>query len=86
MNDDDQTFFLSTRDIFIGVCGGTRYLGKQGSVTIKSPDYPGHYRKNVDCEWTVRGPPGLVLLMQDSFLAHFTQFPLNRSLSYTYVC
>ena len=28
----------------IGVCGGTRYLGKTGSVEIMSPAYPGHYR------------------------------------------
>ena len=41
-----------------GVCGGTRYLGKTGSVTLRSPDYPGHYRDNVDCVWSIRGPPG----------------------------
>ena len=42
----------------IGVCGGTRFLGKTGSVELKSPDYPGHYRTNVDCVWSIQGPPG----------------------------
>ena len=42
----------------LGVCGGTRYLGKTGSVDIQSPDYPGHYRSNVDCLWSIRGPVG----------------------------
>ena len=45
-------------DVLTGVCGGTRYLGKSGTAVIRSPDYPGHYRKNVDCEWVVRGPAG----------------------------
>ena len=42
----------------IGVCGGTRFLGKTGNVELKSPDYPGHYRSNVDCVWSIEGPPG----------------------------
>ena len=42
----------------IGVCGGTRFLGKTGSLELKSPDYPGHYRTNVDCVWSIQGPAG----------------------------
>lgn len=42
----------------IGVCGGTRYLTKRGSVDIKSPDYPSHYPTNTDCLWTIQGPAG----------------------------
>ena len=42
----------------IGVCGGSRYLTKSGSVDLKSPDYPGHYPSGLDCLWTIRGPAG----------------------------
>ena len=50
--------YQHSKQFYQGVCGGTRYLGKSGTAVIRSPDYPGHYRKNVDCEWVVRGPPG----------------------------
>ena len=50
--------YQHSKQFYQGVCGGTRYLGKTGTAVIGSPDYPGHYRKNVDCEWVVRGPPG----------------------------
>jgi len=41
-----------------GMCGGSRYLSKNGQVTLTSPDYPAHYASNLDCTWNIRGPAG----------------------------
>ena len=64
----------------IGVCGGTRYIGKGGSEVLRSPDYPANYRSNVHCDWMLRGPPGHFL----SFT--FQKVIYSRCLCYLIIC
>ena len=76
--------YQHSKQFYQGVCGGTRYLGKSGTAVIRSPDYPGHYRKNVDCEWVVRGPPGPLHAIC-SFILILSVFNPGHYLTFTFV-
>ncbi|KAK6490308.1 cubilin [Huso huso] len=47
-------------------CGGTLY-GDHGSFT--SPNYPGTYNNNTDCEWTIVAPVGRVVTVNFAFIS-----------------
>ncbi|XP_049840781.1 cubilin-like [Schistocerca gregaria] len=53
-------------------CGG---LFTDAEKTITSPNYPQQYPRNIDCEWTIRLPPGERLSIE------FTDFELEDSRS-----